>query len=102
MVFREKCRLVFVSCLNLTRKWSLHHFVSFPQWINYSLQLYGVFLSDSFNNIIQEIDGVCSSSNVCVASIICVVLLSETVLNEAEVELVGVELFLAEMILLHL
>ena len=102
MLSREKYRLVFVFCLNLTRKWSLHHLASFPQWINYSPQLYGLFLPISFCNIIQEIDGVCSSSNVCVASIICVVLLSETVLNKAGVELVGVELILAEMILLYL
>ena len=29
MVSKEKYRLAFLSCLNLTGKWSLHYFVSF-------------------------------------------------------------------------
>ena len=41
---------------------------------------------------IQEIDRVSSSSNVCVATyIVCVVLLSELVLDKVRVDFVGVE-----------
>ena len=53
-----------------------------------------------FAIFIQEVDGVSSSLDVWVTTIIYVILLSELVLDKAGAELVGVELFLSEMFLL--
>ena len=51
MVSREKCRLIFLVYLHLTGKWSLNHFLSFPEWNNYNPQTQRFLLRISFCNI---------------------------------------------------
>ena len=68
--------------------------------MNYFLQPHCDLLHISFLNLYPRNPRNFSSSSVCVATIICVALLNEHVLDKAGLELVGIELLLAVIFLL--
>ena len=68
--------------------------------MNYFLQPHCDLLHINFFNLYPRNPQNSSSSSVCVATIICVALLNELVLDKAGLELVGIELLLAVIFLL--